>query len=76
MIFINSIDALILFIFKKNNELQLCVDYRKLNVVTKKNRCSLSFIDKTLNKLNKIKVFFKLNLKNIYYCVRIKIENY
>ena len=39
--FINSAIASILFIFKKNEELRLCVNYRNLNAITIKNRHSV-----------------------------------
>ena len=37
-----------------------------------KNRHSLSFINETLNRLNEIKLFIKLNLKDVYHRIRIK----
>ena len=37
-----------------------------------KNQHSLSLINKILNRLNNIKRFIKLNLKNIYYYIRIR----
>ena len=46
---LNFVDALILFIFKKNDELRLCVNYWKLNWKTNKNHYALSLINKTLN---------------------------
>ncbi len=58
--------------FKKNDELRLCVNYRDLNAITIKNRYLLSLIIKTLNYLNEFKCFIKLNLKNAYYRIRIK----
>ena len=62
----------ILFIFKKNNELHLCINYKKLNAMIIKNRYSLPLITKTLNRLYNVKIFMKLNLKNIYHKIRIK----
>ncbi len=74
--FISSIDASILFIFKKNYNFHLCINYRDLNKITVKNRHSLSLISETLNRLNKVKQFTsKLNLKNIYHCLRIQCED-
>ena len=61
-----------MFIFKKNNELRLYVNYKKLNAIIIKNRYSLFLITKTLNYLCDVKIFIKLNLKNIYYKIRIK----
>ncbi len=58
--------------FKKNNKLRLCVNYRDLNAITIKNRYSLFLIIKTLNRLNDLKYFIKLNLKNVYHRIRIK----
>ena len=60
---------------KKNNELRLYVDYRDLNTIIIKNRYSLFLIFKTLNRLCELKIFIKLNLKNIYYKLRIKIDD-
>ena len=60
---------------KKNEELRLCVDYRGLNTITIKNRYSLSLIIKTLNRLYEFKIFTKLNLKNTYYKIRIKVDD-
>ena len=36
----NLVETSILFIFKKNKSLRLCVNYRNLNVVIIKNKCS------------------------------------
>ena len=68
-------NASILFVFKKNRELCLCVNYRKLNAIIIKNRHSLSFIIETLNCLCEAKRFIKLNLKNAYYRIRIKRDD-
>ena len=68
----SSVESLILFVSKKNNDLRLCVDYRELNKVTIKNRHSLSLISETLDRLNEVKRFTKLNLKNTYHRIRIR----
>ncbi len=73
--FVSSTDASILFILKKNNSFYLCVNYWDLNKITVKNHQSLSLISETLDRLNKVKQFIKLNLKNIYYCLRIQHED-
>ena len=41
----------ILFVSKKDEELRLCVDYRKLNEITIKNRYSLFNIEKLQDRL-------------------------
>ena len=73
--FISSTDASILFIFKKNDSLHLCMNYRDLNKITVKNHHSLSLISETLDRLNKVKQFTKLNLKNVYHHLRIQCED-
>ena len=70
-----DIDASILFIFKKNENLKFCVNYKNLNAITIKNKISLSLIDETLNRLMNVAYFIKLNLKNAYYRIKIKTNN-
>ena len=60
---------------KKNNELRLYVDYHDLNAIIIKNRYSFSLIFETLNRLCELKIFIKLNLKNVYHRFRIKVDN-
>ena len=72
---ISSTNVSILFVLKLNDELCLCVDYRSLNAITIKNRHLLSLIMKTLNCLCEAKRFITLNLKNVYYRIRIKCDN-
>jgi len=73
--FVSSIDAFILFIFQKNDNLHLCMNYQDLNKIIVKNHHSLSLINETLNRLSKIKQFTKLDLKNVYHHFRIQHEN-
>jgi uncharacterized protein YeeX (DUF496 family) len=49
----NSIETSMLFILKKNEKLRLCVDYRDLNKIIRKNRHLLSLIIQMLNQLKK-----------------------
>ena len=37
--FFNLVEILMLFIFKKNDNLRLCVNYRNLNAIIIKNKC-------------------------------------
>ncbi len=73
--FANSIDASILFIFKKNDSFHLCMNYWDLNKITVKNRHSLSLINETLDRLSKVKQFTKLDLKKVYHHLRIQRED-
>jgi hypothetical protein len=50
-----SYASLILFAKKSDDELRFCVDYRKLNAITKKNRYSISLIAETIARLFKAK---------------------
>jgi hypothetical protein len=45
----------ILFAKKSDDELKFCVNYRKLNAITKKNRYSISLIAETIARLFKVK---------------------
>jgi hypothetical protein len=60
---------------KSNRGLRLYVDYRTLNKFTIKNRHALLLIDETINRLSDAKIYTKLDLKNAYYRIRIKVEN-
>ncbi len=52
---IASYVSLILFAKKSNEELRFCVNYRKLNVIIKKNKYSISLIAKIIARLFKAK---------------------
>ena len=52
----------IFFAAKFNESFRFCVDYRKLNVIIKKNRYSISFIKETLVKIMSCKYLTKLNI--------------
>ena len=73
--FINSTNASILFVSKKNDELRLCVNYRELNKVILKNCHSLSLITQMLDQLVEKQYFIKLDLKNVYHRIRIREDN-
>ena len=63
--------APIVLVRKANGEFKLCVDYRGLNKVTLKNRYLIPLISELKERLNKAKIFTKLDLKNSYYLIRI-----
>ena len=64
--------APVLFVPKKGGQLRLCVDYRALNKLTKKNRAPLPLISEILDRLSKAKRYTKLDLKDAYYRLRIR----
>ena len=65
--FMNCVNALIFFVFKQNNNFRLYIDYKELNALIIKNKCSVSLIDETLNCFVSAAYFIKLNFKNAYH---------
>ena len=61
----------ILFVPKKDRSLRLYVDYRGLNAVTIKNRYPLLLISKIIDRVNGSVIFSKIDLKDVYYKIRI-----
>jgi len=57
-----SYASLILFVEKKNDSLRFCVNYRKLNALTKRDRYSLSLIDETFVRIQESKYLTRLNI--------------
>jgi hypothetical protein len=73
--FSSFVDVSILFVKKSKNDLKLCVNYKKLNVITIKNRYSIFLINQLLNRFNDVKKFTKLNIQATYNFIRIKKED-
>jgi hypothetical protein len=69
------VDASILFVKKSKDDLKFCVNYRKLNVITIKNRYSISLINQLLNRFSDVIKFTKLNIQTTYNFIRIKKED-
>jgi hypothetical protein len=67
----SSFVSFVMFMKKTNESLKFCVDYKKLNQLTKKNKYSLFFIDETLTYLKKIKYFTKLNIRQTFHRIEI-----
>lgn len=63
--------APILFVKKKSGELRLCVDFRALNRITKKDRYPLPLISDLLDAGRKVSIFTKIDLKHTYHLVQI-----
>ncbi len=61
----------VMFMKKINESLRFCVDYRKFNQLIKKNKYSLSLIEKTLIHLSKTKYFIKLDIRQTFHRIRI-----
>ncbi|GBG70785.1 hypothetical protein CBR_g8083 [Chara braunii] len=63
--------APVLFVRKKNKDLRLCIDHRKLNVQTVKNVGPLPRNDDLLERLSGAKYFSKLDSKSGYHQISI-----
>src|SRR6266704_7141889 len=63
--------APVLFICKKDGSLCLCIDFRGLNKITKKDRYPLPCILDLLDAPSCAKVYTKLDLQHAYHLVRI-----
>ena len=62
----------VLFVKKGDKSLRLCVDYRKLNAITKTNKTALPIIRDMLPRAAGSKVFSKIDLKSAFNLIRIK----
>ncbi|WJX45504.1 hypothetical protein P8452_32379 [Trifolium repens] len=67
--------APVLLVKKKDGRSRLCVDYRKLNKVTIKNRYPLPRIDDLMDQLKGASVFSKIDLKSGYHQIRVREED-
>jgi len=70
--------SLVLFILKANEDLRFCVNYRKLNVIIKRNRYSLSLIDEVIDKIVGCKHLTRLDIISTFNKLRMHLdsENY
>jgi hypothetical protein len=68
----SSAGAPVLFIRKKTGELRLCVDYRGLNAITKKNQYPVPLVHDLLDRVQGCKVFSVIDLKSAYSHLRVK----
>jgi hypothetical protein len=63
--------APILFVRKSDGSLRFCVDYRKLNAITKKDHYPIPLIDETLDRISRAKIFTKLDIRQAFHKLRI-----
>jgi hypothetical protein len=62
----------VLFVDKRDGTIRLCVDYRKLNEVTIKNKYQLPKIEDLFDQLNGAKVFSKIDLCTGYHQLKVR----
>ena len=53
----------VLFVKKKDGSLRFCINYRRLNIIFKKDRYPLPLIKETLARISKTKIFTKINIR-------------
>jgi transposase InsO family protein len=62
----------VMFVPKPNGKLRLCVDFRRLNEITIKNRYPLPNISELRDRLSHAKIFTALDLRGAYNLIRMK----
>jgi hypothetical protein len=65
----------ILIASKPDRELRFCVDYQKLNTLTKKDRYPLPLIEEVFEQLSKAKIFTKLDIQQGFHHIRMSSES-
>ena len=61
----------VLFIKKPERGIQFCVDYKRLNTITKKDCYPIPLIEETLAQLKGAKYFTKIDIRQAFYQIRI-----
>ena len=54
-----------------SGKLRFCVDYRKLNAISKKDRYPIPLIDELMERLNGAKIFTKLDIRQGFHRIRM-----
>ncbi|XP_071678362.1 uncharacterized protein [Lolium perenne] len=62
----------VIFVDKRDGTIRLCVDYRRLNEVTMKNKYPLPKIDDLFDQMNGAKVFSKIDLRTGYQQLKVR----
>lgn len=65
----------ILMAKKPGGGLRFCVDYRKLNSITEKDRYPLPLIDETMAQLSKASIFTKIDIRQAFHKIRLDAES-
>ena len=63
--------SLVLFTPKPNGGWRFCMDYRKLNRITEKDKYLSPLINKTFRRITRARVFIKLNIRHVFHRIYI-----
>jgi len=66
---------LVLFTLKANEDLWFCMNYRKLNVIFKRNKYSLLLIDEIIEKIVSCKHLMRLNIISAFNKLQMHLDN-
>jgi transposase InsO family protein/predicted aspartyl protease len=61
----------VLFVKKADGSLRFCIDYRKLNLLTRKDAYPLPRIDELLTRVSRAKFFTKLDIRQAFHRIRM-----
>ncbi len=67
--------SLVLFVLKANEDLCFCVNYRKLNVIFKRNKYSLLLINEIIDKIADCKHLTKVNIISTFNKLWMHLDN-
>ena len=60
-----------MFIKKLRGSIRLCIDYKKLNIITKKDKYLILLIKETIARIIGYKIITKLNIRKVFNRIRI-----
>ena len=70
-----SYSSPVLFVKKPGGGIRFCVDYRRLNAITKKDCYPISLIEKILTQLEGAKYFTKIDICQAFYQIRMSEDS-
>ena len=70
-----SYSSPVLFVKKPGGGIRFCVDYKRLNAITKKNNYPIPLIEEILAQLYGAKYFTKIDIRQAFYRIRISEDS-
>ena len=65
----------ILMARKPGGGLRFCVDYRKLNAITRKDRYPIPLVDELMERISGARIFTKLDIRQGFHRIRLSPES-